>query len=96
MPAAVPRVARCKAQAHEQELHRVRFSSQLMLKGYNNSHTAVTQGYSHPCNCSAQRALVGTATRLIRDERYRRVAVVLAPHDSRLILSSESQNRISP
>jgi len=68
----------------------------VVLKGYNNSHTAVTQGYSHPCNCSAQRALVGTATRLIRDERYRRVAVVLAPHDSRLILSSESQNRISP
>ena len=65
----------------------------VVLKGYNNSHTAVTQGYSHPCNCSA---LVGTATRLIRDERYRRVAVVLAPHDSRLILSSESQNRISP
>jgi hypothetical protein len=32
---------------------------------------------SHPCNCSAQRALVGTVTRLIRDERYRRVAVVL-------------------
>jgi hypothetical protein len=49
----------------------------VVLKGYNNSYTAVTQGYSHPCNCSAQRALVGTATRLIRDERYRRVAVVL-------------------
>ena len=21
----------------------------VVLKGYNNSHTAVTQGYSHPC-----------------------------------------------
>ena len=31
----------------------------VVLKGYNNSYTAVTQGYSHPCNCST---LVGTAT----------------------------------
>ena len=22
----------------------------VVLKGYNNSHTAVTQGYSHPCS----------------------------------------------
>ena len=87
-------LARCKAQAYEQELHdRVRFSSRV-----DKDTTTVTQ-LSHrgitltPCNCSA---LVGTATRLIRDEHYRRVAVVLAPHDSRLILSSESQNRISP
>lgn len=68
-------LARCKAQAYEQELHdRVRFSSRV-----DKDTTTVTQ-LSHrgitltPCNCSA---LVGTATRLIRDEHYRRVAVVL-------------------
>ena len=86
-------------------------SSKLLFDGHTSIEARLTDaaGYtttvtqlSHrgitltPCNCSA---LVGTATRLIRDEHYRRVAVVLVgplPPPTLQLKTSRTQDVAEP